>query len=66
MINSLIVIINAVILIVLIGFLACGARVDNINSMICPVIIPLVFLLIIPISIAIYYRLYKSNHYHVN
>lgn len=65
-INSLIVIINAVILIVLIGFLACGARIDNINSMICPVIIPLVFLLIIPISIAIYYRLYKSNHYHVN
>lgn len=65
-INSLIVIINAVILIVLIGFLACGARVDNINSMLCPVIIPLVFLLIIPISIAIYYRLYKSNHYHVN
>lgn len=66
LINSLIVIINAVILIVLIGFLACGARIDNIDSMVRPVIIPLVFLLIIPIAIAIYYRLYKSNHYHVN
>ena len=65
-INSLIVIINAVILIVLIGFLACNARIDNINSMVRPVIIPLVFLLIIPIAIAIYYWLYKSSHYHVN
>lgn len=66
LINSLIVIVNAIILIVLIGFLACGARIDNIDSMIRPVIIPLVFLLIIPISIMIYYWLYKSNHYHVN
>lgn len=65
-INSLIVIINAVILIVLIGFLACNARIDNVESMVRPVIIPLVFLSIIPISIAIYYWLYKSNHYHVN
>ena len=66
LINSLIVIVNAIILIVLIGFLACGARVDNIDSMIRPVIIPLVFLLMIPITIGIYYKLYKSNHYHVN
>ena len=66
LINSLIVIINAIILIVLIGFLACGARIDNVDSMIRPVIIPLVFLLIIPIGIFIYYWLYKSNHYHVN
>lgn len=66
LINSLIVIVNAIIIIVLVGFLACGARIDNINSMIRPVIIPLVFLLIIPIAILIYYRLYKSNHYHVN
>lgn len=66
LINSLIVIVNAIILIVLIGFLACGARVDDINSMVRPVIIPMVFLLMIPIAIAIYYWLYKSNHYHVN
>ncbi len=66
LINSLIVMINAVILIVLIGFLAFGARIDNFDSMVRPVIIPLVFLLMIPIAIAIYYRLYKSNHYHVN
>ena len=66
LINSLIVIVNAIIIIVLVGFLACGARIDNIDSMIRPVIIPLVFLLIIPIAILIYYRLYKSNHYHVN
>lgn len=65
-INSLIVIINAIILIVLVGFLACGARIDDAGSMVRPVFIPLVFLLIIPIGIAIYYRLYKSNHYHVN
>lgn len=66
LINSLIVIVNAIILIVLVGFLACGARVDNIDSMVRPVIIPLVFLLMIPIAIGIYYKLYKSNHYHVN
>ena len=66
LINSLIVIVNAIIIIVLVGFLACGARIDNIDSMIRPVIIPLVFLLIIPIAILVYYRLYKSNHYHVN
>lgn len=66
LINSLIVIVNAIIIIVLVGFLACGARIDNVDSMIRPVIIPLVFLLIIPISILVYYRLYKSNHYHVN
>lgn len=65
-INSLIVIINAIILIVLVGFLACGARIDDAGSMVRPVFIPLIFLLIIPIGIAIYYRLYKSNHYHVN
>lgn len=65
-INSLIVIINAVILIVLIGFLGFKANVSDIKTLVVPVIIPLFFLLLIPIAIAIYYRLYTTKHYHVN
>lgn len=65
-INSLIVIINAVILIVLIGFLGFKANVSDIKTLVVPVIIPLFFLILIPIAIAIYYRLYTTKHYHVN
>lgn len=66
LLNSLLVIIQAIFVIVLLGFFVFHANIENANSMINPIIIPLVLLINVPITVAIYSWLYNSKHYHVN
>lgn len=66
LLNSLLVIIQAIFLIVLLGFFVFHANIEDTNSMVNPIIVPLVLLINVPITVAIYSWLYNSKHYHVN
>ncbi len=65
LINSLIFILNAFILIICLGFFCFGAQMNDPITSVKPIIIPVLFLLDIPIALFIYYALYKTKHYHV-
>ena len=58
--------INAFLLIIIIGFLGFGAVFNNTKVLLQTVVFPIIITLLIPVSILIYSRFYNSNHYHVN
>ena len=58
--------INAFLLIIIIGFLGFGAVFNNTKVLLQTVVFPIILTLLIPVSILIYSRFYNSNHYHVN
>lgn len=66
LINSLIFMLNALILIVVLGFFVFGADIEVPSTSVKPIIVPILFLLDIPVAILIYYMLYKSKRYHVS
>lgn len=66
LLNSLLIIIQALFVIVLLGFFVFHANIEDTSSMINPIIVPLVLLINIPITVAVYSWLYNSKHYHVN
>ena len=66
LINSLIFMLNALILIVCLGFFVFGAKIDAPSTSVKPIIIPALFLLDIPAALLIYNLLYKTRRYHVS
>ena len=58
--------VNAFLLIVLIGFVGFKANFVNLSSIVRPIVFPTIMVLTVPISIVIYSWLYNSTHYHVN
>ncbi len=49
---------------ILIGFFALGASVNDIDLILCSIVLPAVLLLNIPISSIVYGLLYRTNKYH--
>ena len=66
LINSLIFMLNALILIICLGFFVFGAQIDSPITSVKPIIIPILFLLDIPATLLIYNVLYRSQRYHVS
>ena len=62
---GLIVLLNAALIIFLTGFFGFGADYNNIDTLILPIITPLVFLVNIPLYSLVYYMLYKSKRYNL-
>ena len=58
--------VNAFLLIVLIGFVGFKANFVEPSTLVQPIIFPAIMILCVPISILIYSWLYNSTHYHVN
>lgn len=50
---------------VLVGFFALGASVNDIDLILCSMVIPAVLLLNLPISSLIYWLLYRTRKYHI-
>ena len=65
LINSLIFMLNAVILIICLGFFVFGAQIDSPVTSVKPIVIPILFLLDIPATLLIYDVLYRTRRYHV-
>lgn len=66
LINCLIVIISSIAIIFILGFYVFDVQIGASKSWIKPIVIPLVYLLNIPISVGIYAKLYYTKHYHIN
>lgn len=66
LINCLIVIISSIAIIFILGFYVFDVQIGLSKSWIKPIVIPLVYLLNIPISVGIYAKLYYTKHYHIN
>ncbi|MGN0788719.1 MAG: PadR family transcriptional regulator, partial [Christensenellales bacterium] len=66
LINSLILIINLVVIIVIVGYFAGGANFQEPSTTIKPIVVPLIMLINIPVSIVIYDLLFRSKYFHVN
>lgn len=64
--NRLMLYLNFVVVICLLGFFVFGADVNNSNSMINPILLPVLFLLNIPLSSLIYALFYNSRRYHIS
>ena len=58
--------VNAILLIILIGFVGFKANFVDASTLVQPIIFPSIMILCVPISILIYSWLYNSTHYHVN
>ena len=58
--------VNAFLLIILIGFVGFKANFVEAQTLVQPIIFPTIMILCVPISILIYSWLYNSTHYHVN
>ena len=58
--------VNAILLIILIGFVGFKANFVEPSTLVQPIIFPAIMILCVPISILIYSWLYNSTHYHVN
>ena len=58
--------VNAILLIILIGFVGFKANFVEPSTLVQPIIFPAIMILCVPISILIYSYLYNSTHYHVN
>ena len=58
--------VNAFLLIILIGFVGFKANFVDLSTIVQPIVFPTIMILTIPISIIIYSALYSSTHYHVN
>jgi len=49
---------------ILIGFFGVGASIDDINVILCSIVLPMVLLTNIPVSSLVYWLLYRSRKYH--
>ena len=58
--------VNAFLLIILVGFVGFKANFVDLSSIVKPIVFPTIMILTVPISIIIYSWLYNSTHYHVN
>ncbi|MBE5762911.1 MAG: PadR family transcriptional regulator [Clostridiales bacterium] len=58
--------VNAFLLIILIGFVGFKANFVDLSTIVQPIVFPTIMILTIPVSILIYSWLYSSTHYHVN
>ena len=63
--NRTMLCIELAVIVMLIGFFLVGADVNNINTMIAPIIVPIVLLLNLPLSSIVYYALYRTKKYHI-
>ncbi len=66
LINSLIFIINMIIIILIVGHLGFKANFEDISTMVKPIFVPLGMLLNIPLAIVIYDLLFRSKYFHIN
>lgn len=66
LINSLILLINLVVIIVIVGYFAGGANFQEPSTTIKPIVVPLIMLVNIPIAIVIYDLLFRSKYFHIN
>lgn len=62
---GLIALLNIALVILLIGFFGFGADYRDVTTMMLPIIVPLIFLLNIPLYSLIYYLLYKTKRYNL-
>lgn len=58
--------VNAFLLILMIGFMGLGANFVNPQTVVQSVVFPTILLVLIPVCIVIYSGLYSTKHYHVN
>ena len=58
--------VNAILLIILIGFVGFKANFVDLSTIVRPIVFPMIMILTVPVSIIIYSWLYSSTHYHVN
>ncbi|MDD4839059.1 MAG: PadR family transcriptional regulator [Clostridia bacterium] len=65
MLNRTMLCIELAVITMLIGFFLVGADVNNVDSLIAPIIVPCVLLLNLPLSSVVYYALYKTKKYHI-
>lgn len=66
LINSLILIINLVVIIVIVGYFAGGANFQEPSTTVKPILVPLIMLINIPLAIVIYDLLFRSKYFHIN
>ncbi len=63
--NRTMLFIELTVVCILIGFFALGASVNDIDLILCSMIIPAIILLDLPISSIIYWLLYRTRKYHI-
>ena len=64
--NRFMLYLNLLVIVCLVGFFGFGANINNVNSMMAPIIIPAILLLNIPLSACVYCILYKTKKYHIS
>ena len=63
--TSLMVFLNLLVVITLVGFFVIKADINDINSIMMPIIVPSILILNIPLSSIVYALLYNSKKYHL-
>ena len=63
--NRTMLFIELTVVCILVGFFALGASVNDIDLILCSMVIPAVILLNLPISSVIYWLLYRTRKYHI-
>lgn len=63
--NRTMLFIELTVICILIGFFALGASVNDIDLILCSMVIPAIILLNLPVSSIIYYLLYRTRKYHI-
>lgn len=66
MVNALVFCIAYIFLVFVLGFFVFGVRNDIPQSWIKPIVIPLAFVINVPVAVLIYSKLYSTKHYHIN
>lgn len=64
--NRFMLYLNLLVIVCLVGFFGFGANINDVKSMMAPIIIPAILLLNIPLSAVIYCILYKTKKYHIS
>jgi Predicted transcriptional regulators len=64
--NRLMLYLNCVVIVCLVGFFAVGADVNDGDTMVKPILLPVLFLLNIPLSSLVYFLLYNTRRYHIS
>lgn len=64
--NRFMLYLNLLVIVCLVGFFGFGANINDVNSMMAPIIIPAILLLNIPLSACVYCILYKTKKYHIS
>lgn len=65
LLNRAMIFIELSVVCVLIGFFALGASINDIDLILCSIILPIVLLTNIPLSSLIYWLLYRTRKYHI-